>query len=280
MVLGTMLGRAAISARNRSASLKIGWVSHASVARMGANLGQRGDRAARHMVGRRREGALNCRRRVAGAVLGRHGAVEDLAQRAEELVGGADLALRLDGAAEREAFLGRHGVLGATWDEIEGLDGNNPVWRVSAERMKMRREFVSPLCGAALDILRAVKPLAVGRYIFPDWHHANQDEPLADGAFNHLLERAGWLERHSSHGFRSSFSTLMNERPFQQPGDDSAIEAHLAHAKRDGVAGIYNQSSYIARRTELCTEWARMILAGAPDAITLLFGAAPAAAAA
>jgi integrase len=175
-------------------------------------------------------------------------------------------------------------VLGATWDEIEGLDTNCPVWRVSAERMKMRREFISPLCGAALDILRAVKPLCSGRYIFPDWHRAGEDKPLSDDGFNHLLKRAGKLATHSAHGFRSSFSTLMNDRANQQPGDENAIEAQLAHSKRNKVAGIYNRGNYLARRTELCAEWADMILAGAPDATALLYGrvtaATPAAAAA
>src|SRR5262249_31142784 len=46
-------------------------------------------------------------------------------------------------------------VLGATWDEIEGLDdgANMALWRVSAHRMKTRQEWISPLVGAAVDVL-------------------------------------------------------------------------------------------------------------------------------
>jgi integrase len=58
-------------------------------------------------------------------------------------------------------------VLGATWDEIETA-GNIPTWRVPKQRMKMRDEYVSPLPGSALDILRAMAPLREGDLIFPD----------------------------------------------------------------------------------------------------------------
>src|SRR5262249_44545142 len=110
-------------------------------------------------------------------------------------------------------------------------------------------------------------------------HHSNQDKPLSDGAFNHCLERAGWLDKHSAHGFRSSFSTIMNDRPQQQPGDENAVEAQLAHGKKDKVASIYNRGTYFSRRAELCAEYASLVLAGAPDAQALLFGAKQASAA-
>lgn len=169
-------------------------------------------------------------------------------------------------------------VLGATWDEIKATGANIPTWRVPKERMKMRDECVSPLPGAALDILAAVKPFRVDRFVFPDWHQSNQDRPLAANCFNRVLERAGWHDRHSAHGFRSSFSTIMNDRPGAQPGDENAIEAQLAH-KLPGVKGIYNRGRYIERRSEIVSEWSSLILDGAPDAIWLAGYALPSAAA-
>jgi integrase len=36
-------------------------------------------------------------------------------------------------------------VRGAAWPEFECLDGPEPLWRVPAERMKMRRDHLVPL---------------------------------------------------------------------------------------------------------------------------------------
>ena len=53
----------------------------------------------------------------------------------------------------------------------------------------------------------------------------------------------------------------------------------LAHGLK-AVRGIYNRGNYVERRGEIMNEWAGLILAGAPDAATLLNGQpAPAAAA-
>lgn len=45
-------------------------------------------------------------------------------------------------------------VIGMTFDEIDGLDGDKPTWIVPKERMKMSREHRVPLSDAAVAILR------------------------------------------------------------------------------------------------------------------------------
>jgi integrase len=169
-------------------------------------------------------------------------------------------------------------VLGAKWDEIEATGANIPTWRVPRERMKMRDEYVSPLPGAALDVLQAVKRFRVGRFVFPGWHQSSQQRPLAANCFNRVLDCAGWHDHHSAHGFRASFSTIMNDRPGTQPGDEDAIEAQLAR-KLPGVKGIYNHGTYFERRSEIVSDWSSLILDGAPDAISLAGYSAPAVAA-
>src|SRR3546814_1604522 len=42
----------------------------------------------------------------------------------------------------------------ATWDEFEGLDGPEPLWRLSPERMKMAREHLVPLSRQVVELLR------------------------------------------------------------------------------------------------------------------------------
>lgn len=43
---------------------------------------------------------------------------------------------------------------GARWVEFEGLDGAEALWRVPADRMKMKREQLVPLSRQAVDVLR------------------------------------------------------------------------------------------------------------------------------
>ncbi|HET6972020.1 MAG TPA: integrase arm-type DNA-binding domain-containing protein, partial [Phenylobacterium sp.] len=55
----------------------------------------------------------------------------------------------------------------AAWDEFEGLEGAEPLWRLSAERMKMRRPHLVPLSPAAVGVVREIRALnGKSRYLF------------------------------------------------------------------------------------------------------------------
>ena len=158
----------------------------------------------------------------------------------------------------------------ATWAQMD-LDGNSPKWSVSAEDMKMDRPWVCPISGPALDVLRALQPLTGrGSYIFPNARHGHK--PMSENAIGYLLNRAGYHHRHCAHGFRASFSSIMNQK---HAADHDAIESQLAHVT-GGVRGAYMRAPFLERRAELLSEWAGLIMAGAKDAETLLLGSAPA----
>ena len=91
---------------------------------------------------------------------------------------------------------------------------------------------------------------------------------MSRNAFLDVLYRCDFRGVHCAHGFRSSFSTIMNER---YPDDWAAIEAALAHVV-GGVRGVYMRANYLERRRELMAEWANLLLEGAEPAQTLLFG--------
>ena len=64
----------------------------------------------------------------------------------------------------------------AEWSEIEGLDTSEPLWRIPAERMKMRSEHLVPLPPQAVALLReidraniyrAAGNMKFGRFLFP-----------------------------------------------------------------------------------------------------------------
>ncbi|GBR59814.1 hypothetical protein AA18889_2293 [Acetobacter senegalensis DSM 18889] len=70
---------------------------------------------------------------------------------------------------------------------------------------------------------------------------------MSENAIGYLINRAGYHGRHVPHGFRSTFSSNMNER---FPLDHDVIELMLAHASKDKVAAAYNRALYLDRRRE------------------------------
>ncbi|GAB0118688.1 tyrosine-type recombinase/integrase [Acidisoma sp. 7E03] len=151
----------------------------------------------------------------------------------------------------------RPGVLRTTpWSEFAAMTDN--VWVIPAERMKMRREFLVPLSQQARDTLLAVHKLTGGGpLLFPNSRNAHK--PMSENAIGYLLNRAGYHSRHVPHGWRSAFSTIMNER-FR--GDREIIDMMLAHGSDDPVEAAYNRSAYLDRRRELAQIWADLLLEG------------------
>lgn len=46
-------------------------------------------------------------------------------------------------------------IRGATWDEFHDLDGDAPIWRIPAARMKAKRAHDVPLSRQAVEVLRS-----------------------------------------------------------------------------------------------------------------------------
>ncbi len=169
-------------------------------------------------------------------------------------------------------------VRGARWEEFS-LDGDEPYWRVPAERMKLLLErkdeeafdHVVPLAPQAVDVLRAIHCLT-GRceLVFPGQRHAHI--PLSENAIGYLYNRAGWHRRHVPHGWRAAFSTIMNERAkLAGIADDRAvIDLMLAHVPENKVESAYNRAEFMPRRREIACEWADLLLDGLPPAEELL----------
>jgi integrase len=150
---------------------------------------------------------------------------------------------------------------GARPEEFEGLDTDAPAWRIPAERMKMKREHIVPLSRQALDLIALARgQIGRGGLLFPSVRHAHR--PMSENAIGYLLNRAGYHGKHVPHGFRSAFSTVMNER---FPADRAIIDLMLAHAPKDKVEAAYNRAQHLARRRELAQAWADMLLDGLPS---------------
>jgi len=114
----------------------------------------------------------------------------------------------------------------AQWSEFEGLGGPEPLWRIPAERMKMRVEHLVPLPPQAVALLREIKELNVygkygnerfGQYLFPVI--GNQGDTISSNRMLVLLQRLGVGDKATVHGFRSIASTVLKR--------DGPVQARL-----------------------------------------------------
>jgi integrase len=137
---------------------------------------------------------------------------------------------------------------GAKWEEI---DTERALWRIPAERMKMKTEHTVPLSGRALAILAELRPSADARgLVLPSPFYPGK--PISDGTLNSALARMGYKGAATAHGFRTLFSTCANEAGWAS----DVIEKQLAHEERDGVRAAYNRASWLPERTKLMAWWA------------------------
>lgn len=171
----------------------------------------------------------------------------------------------------------RPGTVATTpWPELDDIDDGQTEWIIPAARMKMRkdlksdekRDHVVHLSTQAIETLRALRSLTGrGPFLFPNGRHSHK--PMSENAMGYMLNRAGYHHKHVPHGFRSTFSTIMNER---FPADRAIIDRMLAHTPKDKVESAYNRAEHMARRAELSQIWADLIMEGAPPAVELLQG--------
>lgn len=138
----------------------------------------------------------------------------------------------------------------ATWDEFEGLDGAEPIWRVPAERMKMQREHIVPLPRQVVALLKAVRAFSTGAYVFGG---DKVEQPISQNTMIYACYRMGYRGRQTVHGFRGIASTWANEAECYRP---DWIEMALAHADRDEVRGAYNSALYLTPRRRMLQQWA------------------------
>lgn len=166
------------------------------------------------------------------------------------------------------------GVRGATWAEIEDLDGVDPRWRIPAARMKLiaakkelaDHDHIVPLAPAAVAVLRQAHALCMKMHNYASGRQLETDylifpgrggRQLGEAAIGALYDRAGYAGRHVPHGWRASFSTILNERLGETWS--TAIDRALAHVAIGKVEAAYNRAEQLGRRRELFETWAHIL---------------------
>jgi len=141
----------------------------------------------------------------------------------------------------------------AEWSEF---DLENAIWTIPAQHTKMRRSHRVPLPSQALVILRKLRGMTgYSRLVFHSVRSAR--EPMSENTLNAALRRLGYSKHEmTSHGFRATASTLLNESGKWNP---DAIERQLAHIEANDVRRTYARSEYWNERVEMSQWWANYV---------------------
>ncbi len=137
----------------------------------------------------------------------------------------------------------------AEWKEF---DFERAVWTIPASRMKMRRVHKSPLSRQAIKILGELRDIVGGRLVLPSLR--SMEKPMSDNAMNAALRRMGYgKDEVTSHGFRATAATLLNE---SGKWHADAIERQLAHIEENEVRRAYTRGEHWDQRVEMMQWWA------------------------
>jgi integrase len=138
----------------------------------------------------------------------------------------------------------------AEWAEFNFF---TKIWTIPAEKTKMRREHRVYLPRQALAILQTHhKTTGTGRLVFPGL--GNPDRPISENTLNGALRRLGYgQDEMTSHGFRASASTLLNE---SRKWSADAIERQLAHVENNDVRRAYARGEHWDERVKMMVWWA------------------------
>lgn len=172
------------------------------------------------------------------------------------------------------------------WADIQQVDWGDVTsgideakWLVPASKVKQELHLRSdetfdhpvPLSSQAVEVLRAVRLLTgQSKFVFPSSRSGTA--PMSVNTIGYLYNREGYKGRHVPHGWRSSFSTIMNETFERQAGQDERLLADrlivdlmLAHTPKGMSASElrYNRAAYMPRRRELAQQWGDLIMNGA-----------------
>ena len=159
----------------------------------------------------------------------------------------------------------------ATKDEFHDLDGADARWVIPATKMKLERAeseqdafaFTIPLSRQAAAVAKlAIEHAGPRPWVFPGQYAPRK--PMSENALSRAYRTSpAFAGRHVPHGWRSTFSTIMNERAadHERAGDREIIDLMLGH-KPEGVEATYNRAAYMNRRRQIAQEWADLLSKG------------------
>jgi len=145
----------------------------------------------------------------------------------------------------------------AEWAHI---DFDSMEWVIPSENRKQKTTLkaddenyhIVPLPKQAIALLGELQAVTGDcKYLFDK--PVNKDGFLSENAINQALKRMGYQGVHCAHGWRATFSTMLNEMNV----NEDAIEKQLAHNVKGGaVRQAYLQSNFLEQRRGIVQQWA------------------------
>jgi integrase len=162
----------------------------------------------------------------------------------------------------------------ARWDHIRWREckmivpaevSKQNTQRKKAKDERAGKDFEIPLSRQALAELRKLQKITGNKpYLFPArYTKVTRNAHIRTATINNILLRMGYQNEHCAHGFRSSFSTIMNaervvvegRKVLRWPYQDALIEVQLDH-NDDSTKAVYDRGGQWEDRTELMQVWA------------------------
>ncbi|MBF7693259.1 tyrosine-type recombinase/integrase [Acinetobacter pollinis] len=134
-------------------------------------------------------------------------------------------------------------LLKANWSEF---DIENRVWDIPEERMKNGLPHRVPLTNLMLQELEALRLTHNEELLFP--HRLNSKESMRSESILQVIKRSGYAGKMTTHGFRSLFSTVLNESNLF---NYDVIERQLAHVPKNRIRAAYNRAQYWEERVKM-----------------------------
>jgi integrase len=148
-------------------------------------------------------------------------------------------------------FVRTNELINAIWDEF---DFEKKIWVIPAERMKMRRPHIVPLSRQVIAILEELKGVYAYKdniYVLPSTIYRNQ--PVSNMTVLNSLNRLGYKDRMTGHGFRSLATSVIKECLGYR---HEVIDRQLAHEHKNKVDKAYDRTQFLDDRVKMMQEWA------------------------
>lgn len=143
-------------------------------------------------------------------------------------------------------------VCGAAWSEFDLETG---LWTLPAARSKNKREHLLPLPPLALSLLRELREIWPGDWLFPSRNSRTADKPWAITALSHAVRKGGynWQGR----DLRRTFKTLTGAI-----GIDKTIRDRIQnHAQQDVSSRHYDRHAYLDEKRVALEAWTNALSA-------------------